>query len=106
MQFSVASEVKQIEDRLHVVRVPLARLLVRADIDRSTWSRWRSGNNSPTLANSNAVVSAVHHLTAAPATSAACIPISGDTSARAGASSPGPIPEIAGSPARAGGDVV
>jgi hypothetical protein len=39
---SVAAEVIRIEGDLARARIPLSRLLERAEIDRSTWDRWRS----------------------------------------------------------------
>lgn len=41
--------VSEVERVLAEKHVPLARALEAADIDRSTWTRWRSGKTQPRL---------------------------------------------------------
>jgi hypothetical protein len=46
----VKAEIRALESRLSKAGVPLDRLFARAKIDRSTWSRWKSGaTTSPRL---------------------------------------------------------
>jgi hypothetical protein len=92
---ALSSQIIALEQRLSLARVPLSRVLVTADIDRSTWSRWRADKSSPTLRNWEAVNTAVDDLVG---TNAPKTPSHGNTADRAPGSSLSPIPDIAGSP--------
>lgn len=56
---ALSTHIIALESRLSKARVPLSRVLTAADIDRSTWSRWRADKSSPTLRNWEAVNTAV-----------------------------------------------
>lgn len=60
---TIPAEINLLEARLKLARVPLARMFRKADIDRSTWSRWRRGKVDPTVSNWRAVLAAVETLT-------------------------------------------
>ena len=62
---SVSAEVWALECRLLRAAVPLALVLSRAEVDRSTWSRWRAEKNGPTLSKWRAVLQAVDDLISA-----------------------------------------
>jgi hypothetical protein len=60
---SLAAEVSGIERDLRDAGISLGTLLEKADIDRSTWTRWRSGAvRGPQLTNWNAVKAAASAL--------------------------------------------
>lgn len=59
------TEIHSIEARLRAFRIPLADFLTEANIDRSTWGRWRSGSFGPRLNNWNAAKDAVERVIAA-----------------------------------------
>ena len=45
----IASQILDIETRLKAQRITLGVVLTEAGIDRSTWTRWRSGATRPRL---------------------------------------------------------
>lgn len=55
-------DILQIEAKLKAAGIPLRELLSAAEIDRSTWTRWRAGTNGATLTNWNAVQGAADRL--------------------------------------------
>lgn len=59
----IPAEITDLEARLKLARVPLARMFRKAEIDRSTWSRWRGGKGGPTEKKWRAVLAAVETLT-------------------------------------------
>lgn len=65
---SIPAEIAVLERRLTAARIPLARVFVKARVDRSTWHRWRAGDVLPSLVKWRAVQKAVDSLTAAPRT--------------------------------------
>jgi hypothetical protein len=73
--------------------IRLGIMLKEANIDRSTWSRWRSNGNSPRLKNWQAALAATDKLTAE--ASALNTPAPDSTAAHVGASSLDPIPDTA-----------
>ena len=59
----LADDIRAIESALGAQRTPLSHLLRKARIDRSTWTRWRSGKTLPRLDRWVAVQAAVAALT-------------------------------------------
>ncbi len=55
----LAAQSASMEERLRANRVSLAVVLSEAGIDRSTWTRWRSGATRPRLDTWMAAQSAV-----------------------------------------------
>lgn len=45
----IQDEIRSIEKRLAVRKVPLGVILTVANINRSTWTRWKSGATSPRM---------------------------------------------------------
>lgn len=58
----IAAEISEIESRLKARRITLGVVLLEAGIDRSTWTRWRSGATRPRLDTWMAVQSAASRL--------------------------------------------
>lgn len=54
--------IKAIERRAKEKGVAISALLQIADIHRSTWARWKSGDNGPTMAKWNRVEDAAAKL--------------------------------------------
>lgn len=54
---------QQIEQRLRKAEVRIAAVLSAAEIDRSTWSRWRAGKTQPRLDRWQNVLATVDRLT-------------------------------------------
>ena len=61
-RMALIDEIAVIESRLAASRIPLGRLFREAEVDRSTWSRWRSGATGPRLSKWLAVKAAVERL--------------------------------------------
>lgn len=59
---STADEVKQFEERAKAAGLNIADVLRRAEIDRSMWTRWKSGTTIPRLDNWRAVERAADEL--------------------------------------------
>lgn len=59
-----------LEQRVRGAGVTVAAVLRDAKIDRSTWTRWRQGQQEPTLANWNRVLASVDRCTSASACAA------------------------------------
>lgn len=45
----IVDEIAAIERRLRSSHVPMVKVLTEAGINRSTWTRWRSGTTRPRL---------------------------------------------------------
>ena len=58
----VEDEIKSIEKRLAIRNVPLTVVLTVANINRSTWTRWKSGVTSPRMNTWTAAQDAVAKL--------------------------------------------
>lgn len=94
---SISDEIAQLEARIEKAKIPLAKVLSGAGVDRSTWSRWRSDDVSPTLTKWRAVLRVIDELTGT--VNAASAPASDDTGDHGAVSFPDPIPEKSESPA-------
>jgi transcriptional regulator with XRE-family HTH domain len=88
----LTAQITEIETRLGGAGVPLGRLFDRSGVDRSTWSRWRSGKVSPTLRKFAAVMQALDELAPANAQNS---PASDSTASRDASASLRPKPETA-----------
>jgi hypothetical protein len=101
-EMSIPAEISVLESRLSEARIPLSRVFTKAEIDRSTWSRWRAGSVDPTMGNWRAVQEAVDNLiadaSAALAASAPKTSLPDSTAGHGDQSSPDPIPDIERSP--------
>jgi hypothetical protein len=86
---TISMQISELERRLSAASVPLARLFAAAEIDRSTWSRWRADLSSPTLKRWEAAKAAVDEL----APNARCTPSPDSTAAHTPESSTHPIRE-------------
>lgn len=60
----LGDEIGLVEARLRAAGVPVAHLLQRAGLARSTWDRWRRGQTEPNLRSWRAVERACAELTA------------------------------------------
>lgn len=60
---TIPAEITILEARLKLARIPLSRMLRKAGVDRSTWSRWRRGLVDPTVSHWRAALAAVDGLT-------------------------------------------
>lgn len=58
----IPSEVLAIEGRLKAAGVPVQSLLEAAEVDRSTWTRWKSGSFQPRLSKWFDVAAAAERL--------------------------------------------
>lgn len=63
---TIPAEIAVFERRLSAAHIPLARVFVKARINRSTWHRWRDGTVEPGLKKWRAVQTAIDALTNAP----------------------------------------